>query len=152
MYERLSKRVEQVIKLANQIAREYQQEYVGTEHVLLAIAREGTGIGARLLAARQIDEKKLRDEIDKLIKKSMEDTWVFGRLPGTPHYRNVVARAIEEARKLNSHEVCTEHLLLALLAERGSVAHNALQASGLRLTESRKAIARLALARASAQE
>jgi len=151
MYERLSKRVEHVVKLANQIAREYQQEYVGTEHVLLAIAREGRGVGAQVLAEHGIDETKLRRQIDELLKRSMEDTWVFGRLPGTPHYRNVIAKAIEEARKLKASEVCTEHLLLALLAERGSVAHNALRALGLKLTEARKAVARRCGARGSPQ-
>lgn len=131
MYEQLSKRVDQVIKLANKIAREFEQEYVGTEHILLAIAREGTGAGATILTKRGATEKKIRAEVDKLIKASLEDTWVFGRLPGTPHFRNVVARAIEEAQKLESKQVCTEHLLLALLRERGCVAYEALRALGL---------------------
>ena len=61
----------------------------------------------------------------------MEDTWVFGRLPGTPHFKNVIAKAIEAARELRSKEVCTEHLLLGLLAEKGSVAHAALKALGV---------------------
>ncbi|HUU81895.1 MAG TPA: Clp protease N-terminal domain-containing protein [Phycisphaerae bacterium] len=132
MYEKLSPRVETVFKLANKIAREYDQEYVGTEHILLGIAREGTGVGARVLSNRGLSEVKLRIEIDKLIKKSLEDTWVFGRLPGSPHFRNVVATAIEQARQLESKEVCTEHLLLALCRERGSVACQALKVSGLR--------------------
>lgn len=131
MYEKLSPRVNQVIKLANNFAREYEQEYVGTEHVLLAIAREGTGLGARILTDAGADENQIRVEVDKLIKASLEDTWVFGRLPGSPHFRNVVARAIEEARALSSNEVCTEHLLLGLLAEKGCVAQAAMKALGL---------------------
>ena len=131
MYEHLSRRVDQVIKLANQIAREYEQEYVGTEHVLLAIAREGTGLGARILRERGLDEVKIQAEVNKLMKASLEDTWVFGRLPGTPHFKNVIAQAIEEARNLKSREVCTEHLLLGLLAEKGCVAQSALKALGL---------------------
>lgn len=129
--QHLSNRVNQVVKLANRIAHEYDQEYVGTEHVLLAIAREGTGVGAQILFDNGADEDKLKAEVDKLIKASLEDTWVFGRLPGTPHFKNVVARAIEEAGKLNSKNVCTEHLLLGLLAEKGSVANGALRALGL---------------------
>jgi len=136
MYERLTKRVENVIKrLAPAIAREYDLDYVGTEHVLLAIEREGTGIGARMLHDHGIDGSKLKDEVDKLVKKSMEETWVFGRLPGTPHFRNVMATAIEQARQLESTEVCTEHLLLALLKEKGSVACTALR--NLKLTYAR---------------
>jgi ATP-dependent Clp protease ATP-binding subunit ClpC len=131
MYEHLSSRVDQVIKLANAIAREYEQEYVGTEHILLAISREGTGLGARILNAHGAGEERIQAEIDKLIRSRLEDTWVFGRLPGSPHFKNVVARAIEEARSLGSKEVCTEHLLLGLLAEKGCTAHSALRALGV---------------------
>lgn len=130
MYEQLSKNVERVIKVANEVAREYELDYVGTEHVLLAIAREGTGIGGKILQALKIDEFKLKNVVDKLMKKSMEDTWVFGRLPGTPHFRNVMAKAIEEAQKLRSREVCTEHVLLALAHEKGSVGEAALAEMG----------------------
>lgn len=143
MYERFSPRVDKVIKLGNEIAREYDQEYVGTEHVLLAILREGTGIGAKVLQNRNINETRLREEIDKLIKKSMEETWVFGRLPGTPHYKNVVAIAIEQARQLESKEICTEHLLLALSRERGSVAHGALKNLGIRHADIKSDILKL---------
>ncbi len=131
MYEKFSPRMEKVIRFAHEIAREYDMEYVGTEHVLLAIQREGTGVGAKVLAKHGITEARLKDEVDKLIQKSMEDTWVFGRLPGTPHFKNVVAVAIEQARQLESKEVCTEHLLLGLLRESGSVALHALKNLGV---------------------
>jgi ATP-dependent Clp protease ATP-binding subunit ClpC len=127
MYEHLSDRVNEVIKLANRIAREYEQEYVGTEHVLLAIAREGTGLGAKILFEKGLSEEKIKERVDELIQASLEDTWVFGRLPGTPHFKNVIAIAIEKARALKSKIVCTEHLLLGLLAEKGCVAQQALK-------------------------
>ena len=135
MYEKFSPRVDKVVKLANEIAREYDQEYVGTEHVLLAVLREGTGIGAKVLLARNVTEGRMREAVDRLIKKSMEETWVFGRLPGTPHFKNVIATAIEQARQLESKEVCTEHLLLALLRERGSVAYRALRELGVKYAD-----------------
>ena len=131
MYEHLSDRVNEVIKLANKIAREYEQEYVGTEHVLLAIAREGTGLGAKILFDKRLSEEKIKERIDELIQASLEDTWVFGRLPGTPHFKNVIAIAIEKARGLKSKIVCTEHLLLGLLAEKGCVAQRALKKLGV---------------------
>jgi ATP-dependent Clp protease ATP-binding subunit ClpC len=131
------------VKIANRIAHDYGQEYVGTEHVLLAIVEEGTGKGMDVLAKHDLNAGKVRAEVERLIQKSMEDTWVFGRLPGTPHFRNVVARAIEEARALGSKEVCNEHLLLGLLREQGSVAFNALTNLGLQLTTVRQQIAQL---------
>lgn len=143
MYEHLSPRVEKVIKLANRIAHEYGQEYVGTEHVLLAILEEGTGRGVQILHNHNINLERARNEIEKLVQKSMEDTWVFGRLPGTPHFVNVIAQAIEEARGLGSSEVCAEHLLLGLLREPGSVAYNALTNLGLRLSEVRDELSRM---------
>lgn len=135
MLPRSSQRVAEVIKLANQIAREYEREYVGTEHVLLAIAREGHGVGAAILKKNGITEAGLKREVDNLIKKQMEETWVFGRLPGTPHFKNVVASAIKQCQDMGAREVCTEHLLLALLLEKGSVAHKALRAVGLSYNE-----------------
>ena len=128
MYTKFTKRVEKVVKLANVIAREYDLDYVGTEHILLAIRREGTGLGSQVLEERGISEARLKEEIDRLTKKSMEDTWVFGRLPGTPHFRNVVAAALEQAEEIKAERLRTEHLLLALLKEKGSVAYNALKA------------------------
>ena len=144
MLPRSSPRVAEVIKLANVIAREYEREYVGTEHVLLAIAREGTGVGAAILQKNGISEGTLRREIDRLIKKQLEETWVFGRLPGTPHFKNVVASAIKACQELSAREVCTEHLLLALLLEKGSVAYKALKAAGLTYEQAAKDARQLA--------
>jgi ATP-dependent Clp protease ATP-binding subunit ClpC len=130
MYTKFTKRVEEVVKLANAIAREYELDYVGTEHILLAISREGGGLGAKILVERGLTEAKLKAEVDRITQKSMEDTWVFGRLPGTPHFRNVVAVALDEAERLQAGLLRTEHLLLALLKEEGSVAYNALHSLG----------------------
>ena len=143
MYEKLSTRVEGVVKLAHDIAREYEEEYVGTEHVLLAISREGTGVGAKVLLNHGATPEKIKEQVDQLIKHSMEETWVFGRLPGTPHFKNVVSGAIEAARQLESREVCTEHLLLALLKEKGSVAYNALKNLDIKIEDVRSDVADL---------
>ena len=130
MYEKLTPRMEQVIKLSQEIARDYEQDYVGTEHLLLAILREGTGLGVAVLRELRIDEAKAKEQIDRFMKNSLEDTWVFGRLPGTPHFRNVMAVAIEEARQLESKQIDSEHLLLALAREDGSVAQATLNELG----------------------
>lgn len=141
MLPRSSPRVAELIKISNRIAREYEQEYVGTEHLLLAIQRQGTGIGAGILEKRGVTAEKLKAEVDRLVKQSMEETWVFGRLPGTPHFKNVMARAIEQCQQLEMDTVRTEHILLALLKEQGSVACTALANLGVTFEETRKVVA-----------
>jgi ATP-dependent Clp protease ATP-binding subunit ClpC len=132
MFEKLTPRLDRVIKLSQRIARDYGQDYVGTEHLLLAILEEGTGMGVEILREAAIDLPRTKKTIDRLIKNTLEDTLVFGRLPGTPHFRNVMSAAIEQARQLESRFISTEHLLLALAKEPGSVAHLALAEMGIR--------------------
>ena len=143
MLPKSSRRVVEVIRIANLVAREYDREYVGTEHVLLAVQREGSGVGATVLANRGITADALRTEIDKLVKAQLEETWVFGRLPGTPHFKNVMATAIKQCQQLGAKEVCTEHILLALLKEKGSVAEKALKGLGLTFDEAKKDVLEL---------
>jgi ATP-dependent Clp protease ATP-binding subunit ClpC len=142
MYEKLTEPMRRVIDVSQRIARDYEQDYVGTEHLLLAILQEDAGDASAILKARGITLPRAKAEVDKLIKKSLEDTWVFGRLPGTPHFRNVMAGAIEEARRVGGREVRAEHLLAALAAEEGSVAYAALEALGVTLEIIRAEIAK----------
>jgi len=139
----LSKRAERIIGLAKEAAREYEQGYVGTEHLLLATVREGTGLGAKILIDHGATEERIRDQIDKLVKVRLQETWVLGRLPGTPHFKDILARAGEQARGLGNWQICSVHLLLALLAEKGSMGHQVLRALGLSSDTIRKSIVRL---------
>lgn len=124
-------------KIAQEIAYESGLDYVGTEHVLLAILRHNKGVGPKVLKKFGIDEKKARLEVERQLAKDNEDTWVFGRLPGSPHYRNVVAIAIDEATQLESRQIGTEHLLLALLREENSTAQRVLGTLGVDLKKCR---------------
>lgn len=142
MFEKLTPEMSRVVDASQRIARDYEQEYVGTEHLLLAIVSEEAGLGAEILKGLGVTVAKAKKLVDELIQKSLEDTWVFGRLPGTPHFRNVMAKAIEEARQLESKVVCTEHLLLALSREDGSVAQAALHGLGVRAGTLRREITR----------
>lgn len=143
MLPKSSQQVTDVMRMANDIAHEYEQEYVGTEHVLLAIAANGPSPGTTVLQNHGLTASKLRSEVDRLIKKRLEETWVFGRLPGTPHFKNVMATAIEQCRQLEAKEVGTEHLLLALLKEKGSVAYKALNNLGLNYEKARSDVLNL---------
>ena len=137
-YPSLDKHADLILKaVAQEIAYEFELDYVGTEHILLAILRHNQGIGAKVLHHFQINELRARKQVDEILKKDMEDTWVFGRLPGSPHYRNVMAIAIDEATQLESNTIASEHLLLALLRETGSTAARVLQAMGVTLPNAR---------------
>jgi ATP-dependent Clp protease ATP-binding subunit ClpC len=132
---------DQIIKsVAQQIAYEYEIDFVGTEHILLAILRHGHGLGAEVLRSFDLDEGRVRAEIDEQLQREKEDTWVFGRLPGSPHYRNVVELAIDEATQLESNHIGSEHLLLGLLREPGSMAYRVLAKLGVSLAACRERI------------
>jgi len=133
-----------IVQLANEIAHEYELEFVGTEHILIAILRNDQGRGAQVLKDDGIDETKARRVIDEIVQRDKEDTWVFGRLPGSPHFRNVMALAIDEAGQMSSKLIGSEHLLLALLREKGSTAQRALSKLGMTLGKCRQAVARSA--------
>lgn len=128
---RLAQECRAIIKLANEIAHEYELEYVGTEHILLAIVRHDDSVGARVLNRLGVDEQKARAKVDDLVQRAKEDTWVFGRLPGSPHYQDVIERAMEIAEQLEAKVIGSEHLLLALFHDSESTAQQALTGLGV---------------------
>jgi ATP-dependent Clp protease ATP-binding subunit ClpC len=138
----VSKQTEAVMRLAKEAAREHGLGYVGTEHLLLGIVREGQGLGAQILLELGVTEYNAQAEVDRRVHARLNETWVLGRLPGTPHFRDVGARAEAEARGSANWQISSEHLLLALLAERDSVGHQVLQALGVSLESVRRSIAR----------
>ena len=143
MYQRLSKTAKEVLKLAEKLAQKDQQEYVGSEHVLMAIMELGLGIGHQVLENCALKPELVQQQIELYSRKASEETWVLGRLPGTPHFQQVLANAIEEAEKVNDAKVGTEYLLLGLLREKGCVAERALTSLGVNLKLAREKIAQL---------
>ncbi len=136
MFERFTDRARKVMALANQEAQRFNHEYIGTEHVLLGLVKEASGVGANVLKNLTIDLRKVRLEVEKLVK-SGPDMVTMGRLPHTPRAKKVIEFAIEEARNLNHNYVGTEHLLLGLLREHDGVAAQVLLNLGLKLEEVR---------------
>lgn len=141
--KRLNPAARRVVDLANEIAHEYELEYVGTEHVLLAILRAGPNTGAQALHNLGVDEVTLREKVDQLVQRDKEDTWVFGRLPGSPHYRSVIERAMDIAEQLEAAEIGAEHLLLALYQDEESTAQRALVGVGISARRCRDEILRV---------
>ncbi len=142
MFERLTDRARKVMALANQEAQRFNHEYIGTEHILLGLVKEGSGVGANVLKNLDIDLRKVRLEVEKLVK-SGPDMVTMGKLPQTPRAKKVIEYAIEEARNLNHNYVGTEHLLLGLLREHEGVAAQVLMNLGLKLEEVREEVLNL---------
>jgi ATP-dependent Clp protease ATP-binding subunit ClpC len=128
--------------LANQEAQRFNHEYIGTEHILLGLVKEGSGVGATVLKNLDVDIKKLRLEIEKLVK-SGPDMVTMGKLPQTPRAKKVIEYAIEEARALNHNYVGTEHILLGLLRESEGIAAQVLMNLGLKLEDVRQEVLNL---------
>ena len=142
MFERFTDRARKVMALANQEAQRFNHEYIGTEHVLLGLVKEGSGVGATVLKNLDVDIKKLRLEVEKLVK-SGPDMVTMGKLPQTPRAKKVIEYAIEEARALNHNYVGTEHILLGLLRESEGIAAQVLMNIGLKLENVRQEVLNL---------
>jgi ATP-dependent Clp protease ATP-binding subunit ClpC len=142
MYERFTDRARKVMQLANQEAQRFNHEYIGTEHILLGLVKEGSGVAANVLKNLDIDLRKIRLEVEKLVQSGPEMV-TMGRLPHTPRAKKVTEYAMEEARNLNHNYVGTEHVLLGLLREQEGVAAQVLMNLGLKLEEVREEVLNL---------
>ena len=142
MFERFTDRARKVMALANQEAQRFNHEYIGTEHILLGLVKEGSGVGANVLKNLDVDLRKVRLEVEKLVKAGPEMV-TMGKLPQTPRAKKVIEYAIEEARNLNHNYVGTEHLLLGLLREHDGVAAQVLMNLELKLEEVREEVLNL---------
>ncbi len=139
MYERFTDRARKVVQLANQEAQRFNHESIGTEHILLSLVREGSGVAANVLNNLAVDPLQIRLEIEKIIS-SGPDMVTGGKLPLTPRAKRAIEYAMEEARNLNHNYVGSEHLLLGLLRETEGVAAQVLMNLGLRLKAVRSEI------------
>lgn len=114
MFQKFTDRARKVMAFANQEAQRFFHDYVSSEHILLGLVKEGSGVGANVLKNFNVDLRKVRLEVEKLVKSGPEMV-ALGKLPQTPRAKRVIEYAIEEARNLNHNYVGTEHLLLGLL-------------------------------------
>ena len=136
-------RARKVMALANGQAQLLNHEYIRTEHILLGLVKEGSGMGANILKSKGVDLRKVRIEVEKLIK-SNPDMQLLGKPPQTLGAKLVLEYAIEEARNLNHNYVGTEHILLGLIRENDGVAAQVLMNMGLKLEEVRATVVGLA--------
>jgi ATP-dependent Clp protease ATP-binding subunit ClpC len=143
MYERFTDRARKVMQLANQEAQFLDHEYIGTEHILLGLVKEGEGVGANALKNLGIDLQRVRQEIDKILMASPVDTDCPRKLPLTPRAKKVIEYAREEAKSLRHDYVDTEHLLLGLMRETEGLAAQIIMNLGTTLPEVRNEVVSL---------
>jgi len=142
MYERFTDRARNVMQVANQEAQRFNHEYIGTEHILLGLVKEGSGVAANVLKNLDVDLRKIRLEVEKLVQSGPEMV-TMGKLPQTPRAKKVIEYSMEEARNLNHNYVGTEHILLGLLREQEGVAAQVLMNLGLKLEDVREEVLNL---------
>ncbi len=142
MFERFTDRARKVMALANQEAQRFNHEYIGTEHLLLGLVKEGSGVGANVLKNLGVGLQNVRQEVERLVKAGPEMV-TMGKLPQTPRVIQAIKYAIGEARNLNHNYVGTEHVLLGLLREQDGVAAEVLRNLGLKLEEVREEVLNL---------
>lgn len=135
MYERFTDRARRVMQLANQEAQRLKHTYIGREHILIALAEEGSDVAASVLKALGVDVRKVRLEVEKVVQPGPDAG--FAAVPGA---KRLIEYSIETARNLNHDYVGTEHLLLGLLRERESVAARVLINLGLTLEDVRREV------------
>jgi len=126
MFDRFTERVRKVIQLAREEAMRFNHDYIGTEHLLLGLVKEGEGIASAALANLGVDLKTLRLEVEKLVEQG-PSTVSVGEIPFNPQAKKVLELSVEEARKFGHNYIGTEHLLLGLIKEGEGIAAHVLE-------------------------
>lgn len=139
MFDKFTDRARKIIAIAQKEAERFRHDYIGTEHVLLGLVKEGSGVAVTALNNLGIDVDKVRGEIEKLVIGHEKDT-SHTPLPFTPQAKKVLELASEEARALGHPYIGTEHVLLGLLRENESVAAQVLINLHVRLEDVRQEI------------
>jgi ATP-dependent Clp protease ATP-binding subunit ClpC len=130
MHDKFTERVRKVIYLAREEAARLQHDYIGTEHLLLGVIREGEGIAATVLNNLGVDLDHIRQAVENMVSSS-GGTMTIGEIPFTPRAKRVLELAVDEARSLGHNYVGTEHLLLGLIREGEGVAAKVLLELGV---------------------
>jgi ATP-dependent Clp protease ATP-binding subunit ClpA len=130
-FARFTERARRVLSLAQEEAKRFKHNYIGTEHLLLGLVREHDGVAAVVLAHLGVDLDRARAEVERIIGQG--DRIALGDIGLTPRAKKVIELAVDEARRLNHHYIGTEHLLLGLIREGEGIAARVLQSLGVDL-------------------
>jgi ATP-dependent Clp protease ATP-binding subunit ClpA len=138
-FDRFNDRAKRVLALAQDEALRFNHNYIGVEHLLLGLAREGEGVAGRVLDSLGVDLKKARSSVEFIIGRGVSTT-TPSEITLTPRTKKVIELAVDESRKLGHGYVGTEHLLLALVREGGSIGTGVLQSLGVALDKVREQV------------
>jgi len=139
MFEHFTDHARGAMAIANQQARQFNHEFIGTEHIFLGILKESSGAGAKILKKLNVDTEKLLAEVEQLITSGPDEV-APGQLPQTPLAKKVVEYSIAEAQALNHDHTGTEHLLLGLLKEQKGTAARVLKNLSIKIEDVRASI------------
>ncbi len=139
MFDRFTERARKVMSLARQEAQRFNHDYIGTEHILLGLVQEGSGVAAQVLKNLDVELRKIRIEVEKIVKNGTNMV-TMGQLPFTPRAKKVLELALEEAQNLGHNYIGTEHLLLGLIRENEGIAAQVLMNLGTKLEEVREEV------------
>jgi diadenosine tetraphosphate (Ap4A) HIT family hydrolase len=149
-FDRFNDRAKRVLALAQDEAIRFNHNYMGVEHLLLGLVREGEGVAARVLDSLGVELTKVRTALEFVVGRGDASTQP-SEITLTPRLKKVIELAIDESRKLGHSHVGTEHLLLGIVREGGSVATGILESLGVSLEKARhEVIETLGRQRASA--
>ncbi|MEM7231233.1 MAG: ATP-dependent Clp protease ATP-binding subunit [Planctomycetota bacterium] len=136
MFDRFTDRARKVMALARKEAQRFNHDFIGTEHILLGLIQEGSGVAANVLKNLGVEINKIRAEIEKNVQ-SGPSMVTMGQLPFTPRAKKVLELSMEEANELGHNYIGTEHLLLGLIRENDGVAAQVLLDLNLKLEDVR---------------
>ncbi|MDQ3692952.1 MAG: ATP-dependent Clp protease ATP-binding subunit [Chloroflexota bacterium] len=134
-FDKFTERARKVLQLAQEEAQRFNHNYIGTEHLLLGLVREGDGVAARVLSNMGVQLPKVRSAVEFIIGRG--ETMIMGEIGLTPRAKKVIELAVDEARRLNHHYIGTEHLLLGLVREGEGIAAGVLESLGVNLEKVR---------------
>jgi len=137
MFERFTDKGRKIIILAREEAERHQNDYLGTEHLVLAILRESDGIALMILKKMGLSTEQIRLEIERNLPGG-GTTMTFGEIPFSPRVKKVIEYGVEEARLLGHNHIGSEHLLLGLLREEEGIGGKILRSLGANLLTARQ--------------
>ncbi|MGE0601803.1 MAG: ATP-dependent Clp protease ATP-binding subunit [Dehalococcoidia bacterium] len=140
-FDKFTERARRVLTLAQEEAHRFNHNYIGTEHILLGLVREGDGVAAKVLANLGVELNKVRSAVEFIIGRG--DRTVLGEIGLTPRAKKVIELAVDEARRLSHSYIGTEHLLLGLVREGEGIAAGVLESLGVNLERVRAETTRI---------